>query len=79
MGTGRKCRKLTPGARRTLAAKPEFGQSPRMGLAKFFTADATEAALTAVAAQTLASSLKGVNAFQRGKCENTLKELQPAA
>ncbi|MGB0632073.1 MAG: tetratricopeptide repeat protein [Alphaproteobacteria bacterium] len=50
-----------------------------MGLAKFIIAGATVAFLTGAVAESFASSQKGISAFQRGKYEDALKYLEPAA
>ena len=50
-----------------------------MGLAKLFTAGLTMAVTTASAPAVFASAQKGLNAFQRGKYEEALKHLEPAA
>ena len=52
-----------------------MGWSVHIGLVKFSIAAATAVFLIVIAAETFASSRKGISAFQRGKYEEPLKHL----
>ena len=52
-----------------------LGWSVHIGLVKFSIAAATAVFLIVIAAETFASSRKGISAFQRGKYEEPLKHL----